>query len=83
MNTPEIDSIPVEAVVEVAKKAPKNLQWLVKKLRVPMSVRQLHLRTKISKKRLRGALVQLKMLDLVEEHQLPGGGSVWKVRVKE
>ena len=79
MRTPELDAIDDNARKKIIAKSPKALRWLVEMLQEPMSVRQLHLRTKLPKKRLRSALVHLKMLGLVEERQLPGGGSVWKI----
>ena len=79
MRTPEFDAIDDNARKKTIAKSPKALRWLVEMLQEPMSVRQLHLRTKHPKKQLRAALVHLKMLGLIEEIQLPGGGSVWKI----
>ena len=80
MNISEIDTALADAQQKTINKAPKNLRWLVEMLQEPMSVRQLHRRTKAQKKRLRAALLHLKLLGLVEEFRLPGGGSVWKIK---
>ena len=82
MRAPELDTIPTDEQQQVISKAPKVLRWLVEMLQEPMSVRQLHLRTKHPKKRLRSALVHLRTLGLVEERRLPGGGSVWSIARK-
>ena len=66
MRTPELDAIDDNARKKIIAKSPKALRWLVEMLQEPVSVRQLHLRTKHPKKRLRAALVHLKMLGLVE-----------------
>ena len=72
--------IPESPSRKAARKAPKELEWLVERLAEPASVRRLHLETGIPKKHLRSALHHLMTLGLIERRRLPGGGHVWAVK---
>jgi len=57
-----------------------ELQWLIDELReAPMSVRQLHRRTRRPKTAIRMALEHLLSLGVVERRRLHGGGHEWRL----